>query len=189
MAQSPAGEQSVVVHPRGLHWSQYCSTSSSTAWKMGQSAPSACLQMIQNWKEWLMHQVHALPVRGTWTGSRIGQNRTSWSPTKAKRKVLHLGRNKPSTHWRSAHTVGEQLCRERPGVLVNKKSNWSQQCGLAHWPTASWAVWGKVLPAGNPSPLLSTGETPGELCPVLNSPLQERHGHTEATSEKGHKDD
>ena len=43
---------------------------------------------------------------------------------------------------------------------------------------------------GDLSPLLSTGEaTAGGLCPVLGSPVQERHGHSEESLTKDHEDD
>ena len=37
--------------PRGQYWVQSCSTYSSVTWMKGQSVPSACLLMIQNWEE------------------------------------------------------------------------------------------------------------------------------------------
>lgn len=43
---------------------------------------------------------------------------------------------------------------------------------------------------GDPFPLYPTGEaTPGALCPVLGSPVQEIHGLTAASPVQGHKDD
>jgi len=42
----------------------------------------------------------------------------------------------------------------------------------------------------DPSPLFSTGKATSEvLGPVLGSPVQERHGRTAESPEKGHTDD
>lgn len=48
---------------------QYCAASSLMMWTMGQSAPSANSQMIQNREGWLIYQLVVLPIRGTSTGS------------------------------------------------------------------------------------------------------------------------
>lgn len=43
---------------------------------------------------------------------------------------------------------------------------------------------------GDSSPLLSTGKViSGILCPILNSSVQERHGHNKEIPIKGHKGD
>lgn len=71
-------------------------------------------------------------------------------------------------------------------VFVNKRSM-SQQCALTE---ALQAVLGRSLPASDPSPQLSTGEaTYGMLCPVLDSPVSERHGVTEVSLVNDHKGD
>ncbi|XP_068810842.1 tetraspanin-9 isoform X2 [Struthio camelus] len=46
-------------------------------WRKGQSAPSASWLVILNWEEWLTHQRAVLPLRGTWTGWRVGRRGTS----------------------------------------------------------------------------------------------------------------
>lgn len=43
----------------------------------GKTAPSAGLQMMKNWEEWLIHHHGVLPVSGTWAGQRAGQRGVS----------------------------------------------------------------------------------------------------------------
>lgn len=63
VTQSPAEGQSLVVYTSdwGQYWNQYYFTSSTMAWMVGQSASPASLQIIQNWKEWLVNQIVVLP--------------------------------------------------------------------------------------------------------------------------------
>jgi len=59
-------------------------------------------------------------------------------------------------------------------------------------PKASWAASGSALPAGqggDPSPLLSTGETALESWVQFWAPQSKRLGHTGAGPPKGHEDD
>lgn len=76
--------RSAAQHPAGGQWCTpgYCFTPSVMAWMMGQRAPSASLQPIQNWLEWLMHQKAALPFR--WT-LKVGKC-TSSASTKGNEK-------------------------------------------------------------------------------------------------------
>lgn len=46
----------------------------------------ASLQVIQNWEEWLMHQLVVLPFRGTSTGRRKGLTRNLMKFNKGKAK-------------------------------------------------------------------------------------------------------
>lgn len=86
-AQSPSGGQSEVVSPRSQYWCQHCCISSITMWIVGQSAVSASLQLIENWEEWLIHQMVVLQIRGTstswkknWQESQESQQREMQSP-------------------------------------------------------------------------------------------------------------
>ena len=56
IGQSPVGGQQLVVYPRGQCWVQSCLSFSLMVWVMGQSVPSASLQMIPDWEEWVTHR-------------------------------------------------------------------------------------------------------------------------------------
>lgn len=81
--------------------------------------------------------------------------------------------------WRRANTL----------VLVGTKVSTMSPCGKEE-PLVSWAALDKVWAAGGgrwscPS-LLSTPEaTPGLLAPLLGCPVQEEHGGTRESPEKG----
>lgn len=186
VAQSPAGEQSLLVYHRSQYRSQYCSTSSSTTWKLGQSALSACLQMTQNWKKWLMHQVCA-PVSRSWTGWRTGQKKgTSWSSTKEIQSPA-LGEEQPRAPAHAGEqSVGNQLYRESPGVLVNKKLNWSQQCALAKASIILGCIRKSFASRSRQVflPLYSALGGHLESCAQCWAPHYNRHGHTGASPEK-----
>ncbi|GAB0180624.1 hypothetical protein GRJ2_000527700 [Grus japonensis] len=112
-----------------------------------------------------------------------------------KCQVLHLGRNNPMHQHILGATPLESSPAERDlGVLVDTRLNMSQQWALAA--KKANALLGCVrqskccqqVEGGDPSPLLSTGEaTPGELCPVLGSSVQERQTGEHLT--KDHNDD
>jgi len=123
-----------------------------------------------------------------------GRNLMKFS--KGKCQVLHLGRNNPRHEYMLRATKQETNLAEKDlEVQVKTKLTMSQQCTLAA--KAASGVLGYIrqryfqqVKEGDPGPLLSTGgATPGVLCPVLGSSVQERHGHAGHSQMKCHKDD
>jgi len=64
---------------RGQYRGQYYLIFSLMTWMMGRSAPSASLQIRQNWEEWLVHQLFLLSFKKTFTDCRNGLTRISRS--------------------------------------------------------------------------------------------------------------
>ncbi|KAK4832042.1 hypothetical protein QYF61_020557 [Mycteria americana] len=96
-------------------------------------------------------------------------NRNLMKFNKEKCKVLHLGRNNP----RHQYMLGAS---QLESSLAEKDLGNPEHC--------------QQVKGGDPSPLLTTGEaTPGVLCPVLASSVQERHGATRESPMKGHEDE
>ena len=118
---------------------------------MGQSAPSASLQMMQHWHNCLIHQMVVLPFRGTLGGWKIGQEEPHEIKQKGKCPVLHLRRNNAMHKYTLGANCLEICFTEKAlGVLVDSKLTISQQCALAaeKRSTASWTALGRPLPVG-----------------------------------------
>ncbi|GAB0176062.1 mitochondrial enolase superfamily member 1 [Grus japonensis] len=116
-------------------------------------------------------------------------NRIKFS--KAKCKVLHIGRHNPKHSYR----LGEEWIESGPeekdlGVLIHELtvcacSPESKPCPGLHQKRCDQQVEG-----GDPAPLLHACETPpGVLRPALGAPVQERHGAVGESPEEGHEAD
>ncbi|GAB0179044.1 mitochondrial enolase superfamily member 1 [Grus japonensis] len=113
--------------------------------------------------------------------------------SKAKCKVLQVGRRNPEHKYRLGGEWIESSPEENLGVLIDEKLNMSWQCVLAEsqpYPGLHQKQRYQQVEGGNSAPLLRSHETPpGVLRPGLGSPVQERHGAVGASPEEGHEDD
>lgn len=94
---------------------------------MGYSTPSVILQMLQNLKEWLMHQIGVLLFRRTSKGWRNGPKVLEISSGKGH--ILTMGRNNP--RYQCMPHLEISLARSVPGVLLSTKLDMSQQSAFA----------------------------------------------------------
>lgn len=98
-----------MVNPRRGDMGQFYLISSLMTQVMGQSTPSAHLQIIQNWEELLTHQGCAAFHRELdekWT------NRNLMRLDKGKCKVLHLGRNNLIHQYTDTNRLGSSTTEE-----------------------------------------------------------------------------
>lgn len=134
-------------------------------WPMGQSAPSASLQVTQIWKERVVSQGVMLPPRGTWQAGGVGwqesngvQNREAPSPTLGVSAWARIGQDEP------------------PGSLPTSATPWF--CNLTYdiliYPANQQIIWiaaqravacfkGAFCPRQNLSVLVCEGETSKSL--------------------------
>lgn len=113
-----------------------------------------------------MHQIAVPPFRQTWTGWKTGLE-------ESHEAEMHLGRNKP-THQYTLGTnhLGTGFAENDLRILMDKM-NRSQLCVLTA-KTANSSLHQLWCQQINEGILLGTGEaTPGALCPVLGSPIQD----------------
>lgn len=83
-------------------------------WMLGQSAPSVCLWMIQNWKGVArqIDQIAVLPFGETWTGWGFRLRGISWSSTRENAKSCIWGGIPQTWVLLGSLPAGKQFCRE-----------------------------------------------------------------------------
>lgn len=152
-------------------------------WTVGQSAPSASLQRIQNDLEGLMHHLVVVPFRGTSEAGKMGKRET-WKTEFSKRKcqVLLLVRSHPMHQCMVDTRCLESSFSERDlRVLVGDKLTMNQQCATVTKMAGSLlGCIRKTVSSRSKEvifPLyLAVVRHTWVLCPGLGSPVQGRHG-------------
>lgn len=142
-------------------------------WPMGQSAPSASLQVTQIWKERVVSQGVMLPPRGTWQAGGVGwqesngvQNREAPSPTLGVSAWAGIGQDEP------------------PGSLPTSATPWFSNLtyDILIYPANQQIIWiaaqravacfkGAFCPRQNLSVLVCEGETSKSLKTSFTSRL------------------
>ena len=139
-----------------------------------QSAPSADSQTTQNWEERLIHQtVVCAAIQRALHRLEKWAERNLMNFSQGKCKVLHLGRNNSMYRGGLGTDQLESSFTENAlEVLGDTKLNMCQQCALAGKKAAS--IMGCIeehhqqVEGGDPSPLLSIGETHLKCCVQLS---------------------
>ncbi|KAK4832897.1 LOW QUALITY PROTEIN: hypothetical protein QYF61_026447 [Mycteria americana] len=173
------------------HWLQNHPTSLLMIWMMGLMGMSKIADDTELEGEADTPEGHAAIQRDLnrlekWAGRNLMK-------FNKKCKALHLGRNDPRhQHRLGANQLESSLAEKDLGVL-DTRLNMSQYCALAAKKANGilGCIRGSVASRSREGilPLCSALATPGVLCPVLGSPVQERHGHTGESPAKGHEDD
>lgn len=172
---------------RGLRQSQVLVNIVIEDQMMGESAPSASSQMLQNWDKWLIHQRFILLSRGTLTGCRNGLTGALWTSTRENVKVVEQQEIIPgtSTHWWPADWKAA-LQKRTSGSWWVVGQLWAVMAKKADNLLAP----AKTFPEGQgrwPLPHCTALERPHlEYC--VGSSVEERHGHAGETPWRGYED-
>lgn len=134
---------------------------------MGQMAPPAGLQMIQNWKKQVVDPLCALPFRGTSTGWRNGAMGTSQNSTKGNAKFCIWKGITPGSRQSGVQAAGEQFV-----VVLGAKLTKSQQHALAVKASSTLdCIEGSIGKGSGTSSTPHWGRGIWMLCPGLDSPV------------------
>lgn len=111
----------------------------------------ASLQSTQKWEEWWVQQTVVQPFRGPWQDlCRTDQGGMLWSSAMATaQSCIWRGASLcTGTHW-GLHSLQAALLRSSLGSCQTTSWAWASSDGsLQRWPTVSWAIFKRILPAG-----------------------------------------